>query len=335
MIHNSQTSPTSLDVVGIGNAIVDILSYTTDLFLESNLLKKGNMTLINEAQAEKIYSSMGPSIESSGGSVANTLAGIAQLGGNTGFIGRVKNDKLGDIFTREIINSGTFFKPDPIIKGPSTARCLILVTPDAERTMCTYLGASVLIEPKDLDISIIKNAKILYLEGYLFDNESAKNTFYTASKVSKESNTKVALSLSDSFCVKRHRQDFLELINNHIDILFANESEIIALFESPNLEAALNELSGKCDLSAITCGENGSIILTKEDKFKINSYNLGKVIDTTGAGDLFASGFLYGYLNNKNLITCGKIGSICAGKIITQLGSRSQVPLKDLIKMHL
>ena len=325
----------TIDVIGIGNAIVDVLAYTTDIFLESYSLNKGNMTLINESQAEKIYCQMGSSLETSGGSAANTLAGVAQLGGNCAFIGRVKNDKLGEIFTKEIIKTGTFFKTPPTIGGPSTARCLILVTPDAERTMCTYLGASVLLEPKDLDLSIIKKAKILYLEGYLFDNPTAKNAFYSAAKISKESNKKVALSLSDSFCVNRHREDFLDLLINHIDILFANESEIISLFKSSNLEEALFKIKGKCEIAIITCGAKGSIIISQDEELKINAYNLGKVIDTTGAGDLYASGFLYGYVNDKDLLNCGKIGSICASKIITQLGSRSEESLQELITQYL
>ena len=325
----------NIDVIGIGNAIVDVLAFTTDSFLESYSLNKGNMTLINETQAEEIYSKMLSSIETSGGSVANTLAGIAQLGGNTAFIGRVKNDNLGKSFTKDIINTGTIFNTPPVTAGPSTARCLILVTPDAERTMCTYLGASVLLESKDLDLSIIRDAKILYLEGYLFDNPTSKDAFYSAAKRSKEGNGKVALSLSDSFCVNRHREDFLDLINKHVDILFANENEIISLFKSSSLEDSLKEIKRKCDLSIITLGENGSIIISQENDFKINAFNLGKVIDSTGAGDLYASGFLYSYLNNKDLITCGRTGSICAGKIITQPGSRSEFSLKELIDQHL
>ena len=332
---NSPTNDSNfLDVIGIGNAIVDVLIYTTDSFLESNSLSKGNMTLVNESQAQALYSSIGPGLETSGGSVANTLAGISLLGGKTGFIGRVKNDNLGKNFTRDIQNAGTIFKTPAITDGPSTARCLILVTPDAERTMCTYLGASVFLEPKDLNLSIIKDSKILYLEGYLFDNKAAKNAFYAAAQVSKASNRKVALSLSDSFCVDRHREDFLDLIDTNVDILFANENELISLYKDSSLEEALKRIKARSCISVITCGEKGSIIINKDSRLEINSYKLGKVIDTTGAGDLFASGFLFGYVNGKDLSTCGKIGSICAGQIITQLGSRSQVSLKEVIKKY-
>ena len=335
MKSNSKPNSVGIDVVGIGNAIVDVIVYTEDSFLDSNSLNKGNMTLLDENQAERLYSKVGQGVKSSGGSVANTLAGISQLGGNTAFIGRVKDDDLGSIFSREISNTGTIFETPPTLEGPSTARCLILVTPDAERTMCTYLGASVFLEPKDLDFSIIEKTKILYLEGYLFDNESAKESFYAAAKFAKKANKRVSLSLSDSFCVDRHREDFLNLINKYVDILFANESEIISLFESDNLGTALREVKRYCEVNIITCGKDGSRIITTDNDYKINAYTFGKVIDTTGAGDIYASGFLYGFIKQKDLVTCGKMGSICAGKIITQLGSRPKTSLEDLITDHL
>lgn len=321
----------SIDVVGIGNAIVDVLVYTEESLLESNSLNKGHMSLVNEKEAENLYSQIIPNLETSGGSAANTLAGIAQLGGKAAFIGRVKNDKLGDTFTKDIRSSGSVFETPPTIEGPSTARCLIFVTPDAQRTMCTYLGASSYLEPQDLDIPLLKKSKILYLEGYLFDSSAAKSAFIKASEVSKISGGEVALSLSDSFCVNRHRTSFISLIDNYIDILFANESEIKSLYESSSLETAISKVKGRCKIVVITCGENGSIILTKEEEIHVNPIKLGKVIDTTGAGDLYASGFLHGYLNNKDLASCGYIGSICAGKIITQLGSRCEESLYDIV----
>ncbi|WP_320664132.1 adenosine kinase [Prochlorococcus sp. MIT 1223] len=325
----------SLDIVGIGNAIVDILVRIEESDLKNYSVSKGNMTLINEVEAHNLYNKIENSINKSGGSAANTLAGFSKLGGRAGFIGRVNNDLLGETFTKEIKSTGTYFKTSPSNKGPSTARCLILVTPDAERTMCTYLGASALLEPKDIDPGIIKNSEILYLEGYLFDAEAAKNAFYKAAKISKEYNKKVALSLSDSFCVNRHKESFLSLIKESVDILFSNESEIIALSESNSLEDALIKIKEICEIIVITLGDNGSIVISKDKKYKINPYVFGKVIDSTGAGDLYASGFLYGLIQKKDLETCGKIGSICAGHIVTQLGSRAEVSLQDLVKENL
>ncbi len=324
-----------LDVVGIGNAIVDVLVQIEDSFLEKNSLVKGSMSLIDEAQAELLYSFMSSGIESSGGSAANSLACLAQLGSKTRFIGRVKNDQLGHIFTHDICASGALFETPPALVGPSTARCLIFVTPDAQRTMCTYLGASVLISPENLDLSVIEQSKVLYLEGYLWDNASAKEAFLAASELSKSAGGKVALSLSDSFCVDRHRDSFLELLETKVDILFANESEIISLYNSSSLSNAIEKVKGVCEVSAITCGEKGSVIITEKEQLQINSYQLGPTIDTTGAGDLYAGGFLHGYTKGKDLQTCGKIGSICAGHIVTQLGSRSQSSLSDLVKESL
>ncbi len=319
------------DVVGIGNAIVDILIKTNDSFLEINNLKKGSMSLIDEDQAQKLYLSIGPGIESSGGSAANTLAGIAQLGGKAGFIGRVKDDQLGKIFTNDICSVGAFFNTPAAKNGPSTARCIIFVTPDAQRTMCTYLGASVMLEPENLNLSMVKQAKVLYLEGYLWDNSSAKNAFIFGAKTCKESGGQVALSLSDSFCVERHRKSFIELVDNHIDILFANDAEIKALYQVKQLESALDIIKGRCNVAVITKGEQGSVILTEENLWEIESYKFGPVIDTTGAGDLYAGGFLYGYTQGEELLKCGHYGSICAGKIVTQIGPRSNNDLKTLL----
>ncbi len=323
------------DVVGIGNAIVDVLVHTKESFLNEQSLEKGSMTLIDEQQAEILYSSIGPGLESSGGSAANTLASLAQLGGQAGFIGRVRKDQLGEIFTHDITAAGATFETPAAFTGPSTARCLIFVTPDAQRTMCTYLGASVLLEPEDLDLTMVRETKVLYLEGYLWDNPAAKRAFIAAAEECKQSGGKVSLSLSDSFCVDRHRESFIELIEKHVDILFANESEIISLYQSSNIENALEKVKGRCEIAAITCGENGSKILTAESSLSINSYKFGEVIDTTGAGDLYAGGFLYGFTHDKDLNTCGQIGSICAGQIVTQLGPRSQVSLKELLARNL
>ena len=331
---NNINSP-SLDIVGIGNAIVDVLTTTNDSFLEKLSFHKGSMTLIDESKAKELYNMVTNKIQRSGGSVANSLACVAQLGGKASFIGRVRNDNLGKIFTDDISTTGTIFKIPPSSVGPSTARCLIYVTPDAQRTMCTYLGASVLLEPRDIDLSAVKDAKILYLEGYLWDNSAAKNAFIKAAEIAKKAGRKVALSLSDSFCVDRHRDSFLRLVEDHIDILFANEDEIKALYQCSSLNTALEKLETKCDLSAITIGEKGSILISNGTRVNVDPFIYGKAIDTTGAGDLYAGGFLKGLADGLSPEASAKIGSICAGQIVTQLGSRSNIDLLNLINSHL
>ena len=325
----------SLDVVGIGNAIVDVLTTTNDSLLERLSFEKGSMTLINENKAKELYEIASNGIQKSGGSVANSLACISQLGGKAAFIGRVRDDKPGEIFREEISSTGTIFKTPPSSIGPSTARCLIFVTPDAQRTMCTYLGASVLLEPEDLDLSAVREAKILYLEGYLWDNPAAKNAFIKAAEIAKNTNRKVALSLSDSFCVSRHRESFINLVEDYVDILFANEDEITSLYKTSNLNLAIEKLKKKCDLAAITLGKNGSILISNGKEVAIDPFILGKAIDTTGAGDLYAGGFLKGLSGGLDPVISAKIGSICAGQIVTQLGSRSNTDLLNLINSHL
>ena len=334
-VNSSNCRNFAYDVVAIGNAIVDVLVQTNDSFLKESSLSKGNMLLLNKLEAEKLYASIKPDFESSGGSAANTLVGLSQLGSNAGFIGRVRNDKLGEIFTKDIRSAGAQFETKKAITGPPTARCLIFITPDAQRTMCTYLGASVLLEPEDLDLSMVENTKVLYLEGYLWDHPSAKRAFLAAAETCKRSGGKIALSLSDAFCVDRHRESFLELIETHIDILFSNESEIKSLYQVSNIKDAFTKAKGHCEIIAVTLGVKGSLILSKDNLFEISSYNLGSLLDTTGAGDLYAGGFLHGYTSGQDLIKCGQIGSICAGQIVTQLGSRSNVPLKGLVKEFL
>ena len=329
------TKDPSLDIVGIGNAIVDVLTTTDDSLLERLSLNKGSMTLIDENKAKEIYGMTTNRIQRSGGSVANSLACVAQLGGKAAFIGRVRDDNLGEIFTEEISRTGTIFKTPPSSVGPSTARCLIFVTPDAQRTMCTYLGASVLLEPNDIDLSAVREAKILYLEGYLWDNPAAKNAFIKAAEIAKNSGRKVALSLSDSFCVNRHRESFIKLVEDHIDILFANEDEITTLYKSSSLSTALKKLKKKCDLAAITIGEKGSILISNGKEINIEPFIMGKAIDTTGAGDLYAGGFLKGLADGLEPELSAKIGSICAGQIVTQLGSRSNTNLLNLINSRL
>jgi sugar/nucleoside kinase (ribokinase family) len=325
----------SLDVVGIGNAIVDVLVQADERFLGDHGLTKGTMALVDEAQAERLYASVGAGLETSGGSAANTLAGIAQLGGRAGFIGRVRDDQLGAIFSHDIRAVGTRFETPSVTSGPSTARCLILVTPDAQRTMCTYLGASVALEPEDLDLEMVAQAQVLYLEGYLWDSDAAKRAFIAAAEVARAHGGEVALSLSDAFCVERHRESFQELVDGHVDILFANEMEITSLYRSNSFEEAVEQVSGRCRVAALTRSEQGSLVLADGQSHRIEPVELGPLVDTTGAGDLYAAGFLHGWTRGETPVRCGRLGSLCAGQVVTQLGPRPQVNLAELVERHL
>ena len=329
------TTDKKFDVVGIGNAIVDVLVQADDRFLGDHGLTKGTMALIDEAQAERLYASVGPGLETSGGSAANTLAGIAQLGGRAAFIGRVRDDQLGAIFSHDIRSVGATFTTPPACSGPSTARCLILVTPDAQRTMCTYLGASVNLDPADLDLDLVAQAKVLYLEGYLWDSDEAKRAFLAAAEVARSNGGQVALSLSDAFCVDRHRQSFQELVDGHVDLLFANEMEITSLYEANSFEEAVEQVRGRCRIAALTRSEAGSLVLSGEESIAIAPYRLGALVDTTGAGDLYAAGFLHGHTQGESLERCGQLGSLCAGQVVTQLGPRPQASLPNLVQQHL
>ena len=330
-----QASDKTIDLIGIGNAIVDILSNVEDEFLERNNLIKGSMNLIGIQDSEKILEKCSIIKKISGGSSANTVVSLANLGNKVEFIGRVKDDYFGNFFSNDIKESGTIFNSKPIQSDASSAHSIILITPDAQRTMCTYLGASVEFEQSNLNYDSIKNSKYLYLEGYLWDSDLAKEAFIKAAETAKESGTKIILTLSDSFCVDRHRESFLELINNYIDILFCNEEELKSLFKEKNLDNCQKNIQKICELTIVTLGEKGSLIINKEHVDQIKAFNIGRVIDTTGAGDIFASGFMHGLINNLPLIKCGEIGSLCAGYIITQIGSRSNINLGDFLEKHL
>jgi fructokinase len=325
----------SLDVVGIGNAIVDVLSRTEDALVEKHGLVKGSMTLIDLRQAEAIYGDLGQSVEVSGGSAANTIAGVAGLGGHCGFIGRVRNDQLGGIFRHDVRANGTVFDTPPAESGPPTGRCMVMVTPDAQRTMSTYLGAAVEFGPRDLDLGLVQSAKVLYLEGYLWDAEPAKRAFLEAAQAAHAAGRKVALTLSDSFCVERHRDGFLTLVENHVDLLFANEAELKSLYETDTFDAALQKVRGHCEVAALTRSEKGSVVLSGEEVHMVDAITLGPLVDTTGAGDLYAAGFLYGYTQGHALYDCGRLGSLCAAEVITHLGPRPQGSLKDLVLAHM
>lgn len=320
----------SLDVVGIGNAIVDVLSHADDAFLEARSLDKGGMMLIDADQASDLYAQMAPGIECSGGSAANTMAGIAALGGKAGFVGKVRSDQLGEVFGHDIRAAGVEFSTAPATDGLATARCLILVTPDAQRTMNTFLGASTQLGPDDIDPDQIERAQITYLEGYLWDPENAKNAFRRAVEIAHAKGRKIALTLSDSFCVDRHRAEFRELTKT-VDLLFANEAEILSLYEVDDFDDALQAVRSDNTLLALTRSEKGSVILDGDEVHVIDATTVGPVIDTTGAGDLYAAGFLAGYTQGRSLHDCGRMGSIAAAEVISHFGARPEADLKAMI----
>jgi sugar/nucleoside kinase (ribokinase family) len=322
----------SFDVVGIGNAIVDVLAKADDAFLKRQGLAKGTMALIDAARAEALYAEMGEGIEASGGSAANTIAGLASLGGKGAYVGKLRDDELGAIFAHDLKSLGVIFKTPPLTSGPSTARCLILVTPDAQRTMNTFLGACVELGPEDIDAELISAAQVTYLEGYLFDPPRAMEAFRKAAELAHKSGRKVALSLSDPFCVGRHRADFLELIDKHVDVLFANEREITSLYQTEHFELAAEAVRGHCEIAVLTRSERGSSIVTAKAMLHVAPASVARVVDSTGAGDLYAAGFLYGLTHGRDLETCGKLGSLCAGEVIGHFGARPETSLKILAK---
>jgi sugar/nucleoside kinase (ribokinase family) len=322
----------TLDVVGIGNAIVDVLVQADDAFLSTHGLAKGTMTLIDAARADALYAVMGPGVEESGGSAGNTMAGIASLGGAGAYIGKVRNDQLGEVFRHDITVIGVRFATAPARSGPPTARSFIIVTPDAQRTMNTYLGACVDLGPEDIDHEIIDAAQVTYLEGYLFDPPRAKEAFRKAAQRAHSAGRRVSLSLSDPFCVGRHRAEFRDLVTHHVDILFANEAEICSLYETEDFDAAAREVRRHCDVAALTRSEKGSVVVTRDHTHMIDAARVARVVDTTGAGDLYASGFLYGLTHGRDLATCGKLGSLCAAEAISHFGARPAEKLAALAR---
>jgi sugar/nucleoside kinase (ribokinase family) len=324
-------SPLTLDVIGIGNALVDVLSHETDQFLTDHDLVKGSMALVDTEQASSLYDDMGPATEISGGSVANTMVGIASFGGKAGFVGRVRDDELGDVFAHDIRRSGVHFETAPATSGPPTGRCLIVVTPDAERTLSTYLGAAAEIGPADVSEGLIASAQVTYLEGYLFDQPVAKEAFRAAARHAHDAGRRVALTLSDGFCVDRHRDDFLALVEHDVDILFANESEICALYEVDDFDAALQHVTHHCEIAALTRSAKGSVVIRGDEVHVIDVHPVkGAVVDSTGAGDQYAAGFLYGFTNGYDLGQCGRLGSLGASEVISHLGARPEVSLAEL-----
>jgi sugar/nucleoside kinase (ribokinase family) len=319
-----------IDVVGIGNAIVDVLCQTDEAFLDRHGLTKGAMMLVDTDQATKLYAAMPPGVEISGGSAANTMAGIASLGGKGAFIGKVKGDQLGEVFAHDIRSIGVSFLTPPALEGAPTGRCLILVTPDAQRTMNTFLGAANALGPDDINPAVIESAKVTYLEGYLWDPEAAKDAFRKAVQIAHAAGRKVALTLSDSFCVDRHRDEFRALVDA-VDIVFANEAEIVSLYQTSSFDDALQAVRKAGTLAALTRSEQGSVILDGGEVHVVGAERGVKLVDTTGAGDLYAAGFLTGFTRGRPLAECGRMGSIAAAECIGHMGARPQADLKALV----
>ncbi len=321
-------------VVAVGNALVDVLSQVPETFIEEQCkehgMERGAMTLIDETRAVDLYIQMPKGVETSGGSAANTMAGFASFGGKGAFIGKIADDELGRVFKTDICSLGVDFKTPPLVLGSHTGRCMILVSPDAERTMNTFLGASVELSPIDIDKELIASAKITYLEGYLFDREQAKAAFIKAAEHAHEDGHRIALTLSDPFCVDRHRHDFLNLVENHVDILFANEEEIKSLFLQNDFDDAISAISKHVEVAVITRSEKGAVIISKDETINIDAVPVDNVVDTTGAGDQFAAGFLYGFTEGKPLEECGKLGAIAASEVISHIGPRPEVKLSEL-----
>lgn len=318
------------DVAGLGSAIVDIIARCDESLITEQGLDMGSMRLIDDAEAKRLYGLMGPAVESSGGTVPNTCVGLASFGGKAAFMGKVAKDQFGDVFAHDLRAAGVTFESNPLDDSMPTGRCLILVTPDGERTMNTYLGANTELSTAELDPALIGQSKMLYLEGYAFDGPKAKEAFYEAAQIARDAGTTVSLTLSDPFCVERHREDFLDIIRRDVDLLFANHRELLSLYQTEDLTDACNKLKGDCALAAVTRSAKGSLVLTKDETIEIAAEPVSEVVDTTGAGDLYAAGFLYGHARGFSLNVCGRFGSIAAAEVISHIGPRPQTSLAEL-----
>ncbi len=324
-------SSAAFDVLGIGNAIVDVISHADDAFIRKHELVKGSMMLIDEARAETLYAAMGPGVEISGGSCGNTIAGVASFGGKGAYIGKVRNDQLGTVFAHDLRATGVTFDTRQATEGPATARCLIVVTPDAQRTMNTYLGACTRLGPADIDEQQAAAAAVTYVEGYLWDPPEAKKAVLKAFDAAHAAGRKVSITLSDAFCVDRYRDEFRALVRDKVDILFANEAEIKSLYQVATFEEALAATRKDAKIAALTRSEKGSIIVRGDETHAVPAAPVAKVVDTTGAGDLYAAGFLFGLTHGRPLAECARLGSIAAAEIISHVGARPEKALKDLM----
>jgi sugar/nucleoside kinase (ribokinase family) len=319
------------DVLGIGNAIFDVLVQTDDKFLASHDMAKGGMALIDEARAASIYRDMGSAVEMSGGSAANTIVGVANLGARTAYVGKVKDDAIGRLYTRDIRAAGVAFETKPAADGPATGCSYILVTPDGERTMNTYLGAAQELMPDDIDAAQIAASSIVYLEGYLWDPKSAKEAFVKASTIAHQAGRQVALTLSDAFCVGRYRDEFLDLMRkNTVDLIFANESELLSLYQVEDFDAAVVQLRKDTKLGIVTRSEKGCVVASTDGVTSVPAFPIQKMVDTTGAGDLFAAGFLFGMVRGAGYENAGRLGALAAAEVIQHIGARPQASLKEL-----
>jgi sugar/nucleoside kinase (ribokinase family) len=317
------------DVVGIGNAIVDVISRESETFIVEHGLVKAAMTLIDSGRATELYDEMNPALETSGGSAANTIAGLASFGADVAYIGKVRDDQLGDVFGHDIRAVGVDYEVAPATEGPPTARCLIVVTPDAARTMNTFLGVSSLLAPDDIDETVVAAADVLYCEGYIWDMDISKDAIRKAVGAARAANRKVSFTLSDTFCVERHHDEWLDLVDGPIDILFGNEHELEALYLC-DLESAIDRIQGRVEVACVTMGANGSVLVTADERIEVPAEPVAEVVDTTGAGDLYASGFLYGYTHGLDLRTCGTLASLAASEAISHVGARPLVDLAEL-----
>lgn len=323
------------DVVGIGNALVDVVAHVDDDFLADQSLVKGAMTLVEQETADFLYGKMPKGIECSGGSCANTMAGIASLGGTGAFIGKVRDDYFGKVFAHDLATIGVNFANEPATEGPATGRCLVMVTGDAQRTMCTDLGIASTLGTQDLNGGVIQTSQIVYMEGYLFDRPEAQRAFARAAQFAHDSGHKVSVSLSDPFCVDRHRDAFRELVATHVDILFANEVEVLSLYEVERFDEALQKLRGQTEITCLTRSAKGSVIVRGDEVHVIDAEPVQAVLDTTGAGDLYAAGFLYGYTRGLDLGLCGRIAAIAAAEVISHNGARPETSLAALVEEKL
>lgn len=318
------------DVVAVGNAIIDVLKSVPDAFLAEANIAKGAMTLIDEARADHLTARMAGAVVAAGGSAANTMTGVASFGGKAGYIGKVADDELGARFTSEFRAAGVSFNTAPRAGAPGTARCLIAVTPDGQRSMNTYLGASTLLSPEDIDADLIRAGATLFLEGYLFDRDEAKAAFVRAAEIAAGAKRKVALTLSDVFCVERHRESFRHLVAGHVDILFSNEAEILSLYEEADLGAAVSAARKACPIVIVTRSEAGSLIAAGDETVHVKAAPVAQVVDTTGAGDQYAAGFLFGYAKGRPFAECGALASFAAAEVISHMGPRPETNLRAL-----
>jgi sugar/nucleoside kinase (ribokinase family) len=328
-------SDRELAVVGIGNAIVDVIGKVDDALLEREGLTKGSMALIDAERAGALQSCVADAAESCGGSAGNTIAGVASLGGTVGYVGKVGQDRLGDVFAGGMLDAGVEYRTARSETGVPTACCIVMVTPDAQRTMNTFLGASVELGPDDVDESLVRRGRVTYLEGYLWDPPRAKEAFLRAAAIAHGAQRTVSLSLSDSFCVARHRDSFRDLVAGHVDVLFANEDEIRSLYETDDFEAAVAAVRSEVRIAALTRGEQGCTIVWEGEVVEVAAAPVERVVDTTGAGDLFAAGFLHGLVQGQSAVDCGRLGGLCAAEIIGHYGARPEARLAELTRSRL